>query len=111
MTREDLEKIVKEVTDEVNVHSFYGRTYENVISAEFWGQKADSFDNFWKWVDEEVKVVDGNLNITEVYFYSDVNINAYIQLPDWNPIDWDSWDSHIHVNIPYIANGKFTELK
>lgn len=111
MTREDLEKIVKEVTDVVNVHSFYGRTYENVITAEFRQQRADSFDKFWKWVDEDIKVIDGNLNITEIYFYSDVNINAYVLRPDWDPVDWDSWDSHMHFNIPYIAGGNFVELK
>lgn len=111
MTKDELKRIIDDVMDEVNVHSFYIRTYENIISAEITTQQAGSINNFWNWFDQNVKVIDGNLNITELYLYSDVNINAYIQRPDWNPIDYDSWDSHVHLNIPYIAGGKFVELK
>lgn len=59
----------------------------------------------------DIAEVKSDLPIERIVFYHDGNANAYVRNGLWNGIDCESFDSHCHINIPYIdGDGKFYEF-
>ena len=107
MTRKELKQQYDECLKAVPVKSFYMRVVDGNITSQI----HDRIENFWYIMDDQAVDSLGNVNFDEIYFYSPCNINAYIKNPEWNALDYDTYDSHYHRNIPYIdASGNFKDL-
>lgn len=108
MTREDLNYQISTVTDACKVDTFYVR-YRNACGfTNAWGRFEDIEAELNKI--ELVGDIGDNLPIEMIALYSDGHANIYVEKEDYDYMDGYSFESHQHINLPYMWGGKFIEF-
>lgn len=110
MTREELNMHIAEVREAGKINSFFMRCKTSCGFSQTRGKGEEleaELDN--------IEMLRGdmgdNLPIEAIAFYSDDHINIYVEKDDYDYVNDYSWESHMHINIPYIWNGGFLTLE
>ena len=108
MTREDLNYQISTVTEACKVDTFYVR-YRNACGfTNAWGKFEDINEAL-----DKIELVGGigdNLPIEMIAFYSKGHANIYVEKEDYDYMDGYSFESHQHINLPYMWGGKFFDF-
>ena len=108
MTYDDLKYEIGQLPEILAYYIRYNET--DNITTNVHGKYPGEFDKHIEHIREIAKNKE-DLPICMIVFYHDMNANAYVRNGLWNGIDHESFDSHCHINIPYIgSDGKFYEF-
>lgn len=104
MKLEHVKSRIKEYVEARNTpYAFYigYNQWPNSLSQK-WG-KIDELDKVLDEVNTCENCIEGNLPIERLIIYSETQCMAFAKNELWNPIDYESEQSHSIVVIPYIA--------
>lgn len=103
-----LEEIKHEIGEVPEILAWFAsvREAENIIS-NFHGKEVGEFEKLMERMNEKSDP-NGNVPVIHFVFYHDGHANSYIENRLWNALDYETWDSHVHANVPYIwTDGNF----
>lgn len=109
MTRKELEFIISEVRDAGKINSFFMRCRDACGIRQVRGKCEEldaAFDSL-----EYVGSIGDNMPIEYIAFYSDDHVNIYVEKESYDYVNGYSFESHQHINMPYIWDGKFKDLR
>lgn len=105
MTLKEIKQEIKEVP-EILAWFASVRECENIIS-NFHGKEVGDFVKLMERMNEKSDP-NGNVPVIHFVFYHDGNANSYIENKMWTALYDDTWESHVHANVPYIwTDGEF----
>ena len=110
MTREELNTHIADVRDAGEINSFFMRCKTSCGFSQVRGDSGSLNAEL-----DKIEMLKGemgdNLPIEVIAFFSDDHINIYVEKDNYDYVNDYSWESHQHINIPYIWNGNFLVLK
>ena len=82
------------------------RESENITSNHH-GKNIEEFKRLVREADKNSDP-EGNVPIIHFVFFHDGHANSFMENKLWNALDYETYDSHLHANVPYIGeDGEF----
>ena len=106
-----LKEILHQIEDVPDIVGWFAsiRETENITSNHH-GKNVNEFVELMESLSEKADP-NGNIPVIHFVFFHDGNANSFIENRLWNALDYETWESHQHANIPYIGlDGKFYNL-